>query len=43
MVKYVSFSKTHLLIIISGVVIDDSSVIYKSMLVKKIINVVLIL
>jgi len=35
MVKYVSFTKTHLLIIVSGVVINDWNAINKNMFVNK--------
>ena len=36
LVKYVSFTKTHLLIIVSGIVIDDSNAINNDMLMEKI-------
>jgi len=35
MIKYMLFTKTHLLIIISTVVIDDWNVINKNMLMNK--------
>jgi hypothetical protein len=41
--KYEWFTNTPLLVIVSGVVIDDWNSINKDMLVKKVINVVFVL
>jgi len=43
MVKYVLFTKTPLLIIVTGIIIDDWNAVNKDMLLEKIINIVLIL